>query len=63
MTAMSAAQLDELYTKLCYGLTDRGSEQTPTVLARLVLLLMHEVDDPAAIDRAIDEALDLPSAS
>lgn len=62
MTQLSAARLDDLYTKLCYGLTERGTERTPTVLARLVLLLMHEVDDPAAIERAIDEALDLPSA-
>lgn len=62
MTRLSAAQLDELYTRLCYGLTGRGTEQTPTVLARLVLLLMHELDDPVAIDRAIGEALDLPTA-
>lgn len=55
---MTEQELDEVYTKLCYGLTAVGEQQTPMVLARLALLLMKKVDDAAAVDRAIDEALE-----
>ena len=54
---LSAEALDEIYTTLCQRLTERGIEQTPAVLARLVLLLMREVDDPAVIQRAVEQAL------
>jgi hypothetical protein len=54
---LTAAELDEMYTALGYGLTERGIEETPMILARLTLLLMHEVGDRAVIERAIGEAL------
>lgn len=57
---LRADELDEVYTALCYGLTERGVEATPAILARLVLLLMHEVGERDAIERAIQAALDTP---
>ncbi len=54
---LTASELDDVYTDLCYGLTERGIAETPTILARLTLLLMHEVGDRAVIERAISEAL------
>ena len=54
---MNAAELDELYTELCRGLSERGEADTPMILARLALLLMGEVDDPGRIRAAIQEAL------
>lgn len=58
---LTPEQLDELYTRLCYRMARAGEEATPQILARLALLLMHEVGDAGRIDRAIDEAtLDFP---
>lgn len=51
-------QLDELYTDLCYRMTRAGDAATAEILARLALLLMHEVGDAARIAAAIDSALD-----
>lgn len=55
---MSEQQFEELYTRLCHALTDAGEAATPAILARLVLLLMKELDEPAAIERAIGFALE-----
>lgn len=55
---MNAQDLEDVYTKLCHRLTELGEAKTPAALARLVLLLMKQVDDAAAIDRAIDAALE-----
>jgi hypothetical protein len=55
---MSEQEFDDVYTRLCYALTDVGEAHTPAVLARLVLLLMKQVDDAAAISAAIDSALE-----
>jgi len=55
---MDAGQLDDAYTRLCYGLTEAGEQATPQVLARLVLLLMQQVDDAQKVGAAIDEALE-----
>lgn len=55
---MSDQELDDVYTRLCYALTDAGEAQTPAVLARLTLLLMKQVGDAAAVHRAIDSALE-----
>lgn len=55
---MDAAQLDDAYTRLCHGLTEAGEQATPQVLARLVLLLMQQVDDAQKVEQAIDEALE-----
>lgn len=54
---MTAQQLDDLYTDLCYRMTGAGEAATAEILARLVLLLMHETGDATRIARAINEAL------
>lgn len=55
---MNAQELDDVYTKLGYALTEVGEEKTPMVLARLVLLLMQRVDDAGKVGEAIDAALE-----
>ena len=55
---MNPQELDEVYTKLGYALTEVGEERTPMVLARLVLLLMRETGDAQAVSRAIDAAVE-----
>ena len=55
--SLDAQQLDDLYTDLCYRMTEAGEAATPEILARLALLLMHAVDDAPRIAQAIDEAL------
>jgi hypothetical protein len=55
--SISALELDDLYTQLCYGMSDKGSAAEADVLARLVLLLIHELDDPVRARRAIETAL------
>ncbi|MDW5441904.1 DUF2783 domain-containing protein [Polaromonas sp. SM01] len=54
---MSDQEFDDVYTRLCYALTDAGEAQTPSVLARLTLLLMKQVDDATLIHQAIGAAL------
>ena len=54
---LTPAQLDELYTSLSYRMTRAGDAALPEILARLSLLLMHEVGDSARIAAAIDAAL------
>ena len=56
--SLSAAELAELYTGLCYRMTRAGDAALPEILARLTLLLMHEVGDSARISGAIDAALE-----
>jgi hypothetical protein len=55
---MTPQELDEVYTKLGYALTEVGEEKTPMVLARLTLLLMRATGDAQVISRAIDEAVE-----
>lgn len=55
---MNPQELDDVYTKLGYALTEVGEEKTPMVLARLVLLLMQRVGDAAAASTAIDQAVE-----
>ncbi len=55
---MNAQQLDDVYTKLGYALSEVGEEKTPMVLARLVLLLMQRVDDAGKVSEAIDAAVE-----
>ncbi len=55
---MNPQELDEVYTKLGYALTEVGEEKTPMVLARLALLLMQRAGDAAAVGTAIDEAVE-----
>ncbi len=54
---MTAQELDDVYTKLGYALTEVGEDNTPMVLARLALLLMQKVGDAPAISLAIDAAV------
>jgi hypothetical protein len=53
---MTEQQLDELYTQACQTMTVLGAEKTELYLARLSLLLMQALDDPARIRSAIAEA-------
>lgn len=55
--SLTADELDELYTELCHGMTPLGEQAVPAVLARLALLLMHEVGDAARVRGAIRAAL------
>jgi hypothetical protein len=55
--SLTPQDLDDLYTELCRSMTEAGDDALQGILARLVLLLMHEVDDAAAIRRAIKDAL------
>ena len=58
---LQAQELDDLYTDLCYRLARAGEAATPQILARLALLLMHEVGDAERVRAAIHEAaLDFP---
>ena len=56
-TGLTPAELDELFTKLSVGLAAAGQERTPMILARLALLLMHEVGDAERVAAAVAEAL------
>lgn len=53
---LAPEELDELYTRLAYRMARAGEAATPQILARLVLLLMHEVGDARRIGEAIAEA-------
>jgi len=54
---MTAQELDDLYTRLCHGLTAAGEEKTPMILARLVMLMMRRSQSPEACRADIDDAL------
>jgi len=55
---LSSRDLEDIYTELCYRMSERGDEAIPEILARLVLTLMHQIDEPERLRRAIDEALE-----
>lgn len=55
---MTEQELDEVYTRVCRRIETAGAGRTERYLARLVLLLMGEVNDRARIERAIDAALE-----
>ena len=60
---MNEQQLDEVYTETCNAVTAAGEANSELFLARLTLLLMKELDDPARIRAAITAAReDLPAA-
>jgi len=58
MSAMrlTAQELDDLYTDLCYRMARAGEAATPQILARLTLLLIHAVGDAACVRQAIVQA-------
>ena len=49
-------ELDEVYTRACYAMTELGEAKEPLFLARLALLLMKEVGDAGRIRAAIESA-------
>jgi hypothetical protein len=53
---VTAEELDEVYTQVCHAMTRVGEDKTELYLGRLVLLLVHEIDDPERIGRAIAHA-------
>ena len=53
---LAPQELDDLYTELCYRMARAGENSTPLILARLALLLMHEVGDAPRVRAAIAEA-------
>ena len=56
---MTEQELDEVYTRVCRNIDaaeQKGSSEL--YLARLVLLLMGEVNDRERIEHAIDAALE-----
>jgi hypothetical protein len=55
---LTPEELDEVYTRACYTMTELGEEKTELFLARLSLLLMKEVGDAARIQAAISAARD-----
>lgn len=53
---LSEDELDEVYTRACHVMSALGDAGTRLYLARLVLLLMKDVGDPARIHAAIETA-------
>ncbi len=53
---MTEEDLDELYTQTCRAMTSAGDDKSELFLARLVLLLMREIDEPQRIRRALAAA-------
>jgi len=49
-------ELDEVYTRACYAMTELGEANERLFLARLALLLMKEVGDVDRIHGAIASA-------
>jgi hypothetical protein len=56
---MTEQQLDELYTQTCQAMTALGAEKSELFLARLSLLLMQALDEPARIRELIAAAAQL----
>lgn len=56
MKNLAPQDLDDLYTELCYRMARTGEAATPQILARLALLLMHEVGDADRVRAAIQAA-------
>lgn len=55
---MDPQELDDVYTQLCHGLTAAGEEQTPKILARLVLLLLLQMPSSQVAAKAVEDALE-----
>lgn len=58
---MTPDELDEVYTELCQQMTALGPEAIERVLARLALLMIHELDDAERARSVIRRAADLSS--
>ncbi|MEN9433428.1 MAG: hypothetical protein RLZZ422_1017 [Pseudomonadota bacterium] len=53
---MKAAELDQVYTELCYTLNAVGEDKTPLFLAMLSLSLMSRLEDSAEAIALIRQA-------
>ena len=53
---LSEQELDDVYTRACYAMTELGEAKQPLFLARLALALMKEVGDTGRIRGAIEAA-------
>jgi hypothetical protein len=49
-------ELDDVYTRACYAMSELGEARQPLYLARLALLLMKEIGDAGRIRAAIEAA-------
>jgi hypothetical protein len=54
--ALSDADLDALYTRLCRELTACGEAQAPLLLARFALLAMLAIGERPRLEQMIDAA-------
>ncbi len=54
---LTPEQLDDVYTELCYSMTDRKYEEVHDMLARVALALIYEVGDVERVRGAIRAAL------
>ena len=53
---LTEQELDDVYTRACYAMTELGEAKQPLFLARLALALMKEVGDTGRIRGAIEAA-------
>lgn len=53
---LSEQELDDVYTRACYAMTELGEAKQALFLARLALALMKEVGDTGRIRGAIEAA-------
>lgn len=53
---MTSADLEAVYETLARALDSAGQEQHAVLLAKLVLLLARDLDDPDLVSRRIGEA-------
>lgn len=53
---MNESELDDVYTEVCRSMSAVGEDEAKLFLARLVLLLLREVDDASRIKYAIAQA-------
>lgn len=61
LACMNSATRDRLYSRCCQAITEAGPKAESLLLARLVLLLLEQVNDEARCTQAIEQALrDLP---
>jgi hypothetical protein len=58
---VTAEELDEVYTRLCREIDAVRPGESEAYLARLVLLLMGEVDNCVQINRVLDAAHGFPT--
>jgi len=61
---MTFEELEAVYARLAAAIDRAGPRDEALFLAKLALALAHRLDDPAAVEAAIEAALlDLPGAT